>query len=502
MRSLKTWILLSAIVASLAVASRAESMCGYFRPIIVDLKQPSEMLQPSQIAFITWDPDKKMETVTVQPRFEGNALDFGMVIPTPSQPKLDAMPRDFFKALGIFTMPKRRAFPVSKLVPQMFFGEGMAQNARAGAPGAMKGGGGAPQEPEKTTIEVLEVGQVGNLDYKIIAAGRSDDLFKWLKDNKYGYDGDEATLNYYVQKKYFFTVMKIDTLQMKRNKDGTFSGDVTPTRFSFTSEKLVYPTRITQVSVKDVTDALFYVQAPFKVDLPGEMTYQYQWVSTLQQIVTTMGPGELTEANRNWLKKIEAPTPELLRQAQQLGFNIQLGQAIKANKQGRHASTLEWAKRISNEDVQILAGSRPFSDTVPDPDDGFTFADMRDPQRNVAIQKIIQHRLAKYNKDQPRGYLVRDAKKEDIKLLPILQGHVQANQYITKIRHVFARAEMNEDLVLVSAKVGGVDDVSDHEEVLRGMQWGGRGRFGPGGGRFPAPGLPGVAPSLPVPLNK
>src|SRR5438309_6711372 len=110
MRRYKLWLLSSAVVASVAFAGwftpQAESMCGYFRPIIVDLKQPSEMLQPSQIAFITWDPVKKAETVSVQPRFEGNALDFGMVIPTPSQPKLDAMPRDFFKALGVFTMPK------------------------------------------------------------------------------------------------------------------------------------------------------------------------------------------------------------------------------------------------------------------------------------------------------------------------------------------------------------------------------------------------------------
>ena len=44
---------------------------------------------------------------------------------------------------------------------------------------------------------------------------RADDLFKWLKDNKYSYSGDEATLNFYVQKKWLFTVMKIDTMQMK-----------------------------------------------------------------------------------------------------------------------------------------------------------------------------------------------------------------------------------------------------------------------------------------------
>ena len=119
-------------------------------------------------------------------------------------------------------------------------------------------------------IKVLEAGVVGSLDYKIIEADRADDLYKWLKDNKYTYSGDEATLDYYVQKKWLFTVMKIDTMQMKKNKDGSFAGEVTPTRFQFTSEKFVYPLKITQISVKDKTEALFYVQAPHKVDLPGD----------------------------------------------------------------------------------------------------------------------------------------------------------------------------------------------------------------------------------------
>src|SRR3977135_2148877 len=124
MRRVHLWILSSAVMASLAVAGwlapQADSMCGYFRPIIVDLKNPSEMLQPSQIAFITWDPESKVETVTVQPRFEGHAPDFGMGIPTPSQPKLHEMPRDFFKALETFTTPKQRKFPESKLMPRIF----------------------------------------------------------------------------------------------------------------------------------------------------------------------------------------------------------------------------------------------------------------------------------------------------------------------------------------------------------------------------------------------
>src|SRR5206468_4694085 len=108
------------------------------------------------------------------------------------------------------------------------------------------------------------------------------------------YAGDEASLGFYVQKKWLFTVMKIDTMQMKKNKDGTVDGEVTPTRFSFSSDKLVYPLKITQISVKDKTEALFYVQAPTKMDLQGDMSYQHTWVPMLQAATGCSGglPGK------------------------------------------------------------------------------------------------------------------------------------------------------------------------------------------------------------------
>ena len=65
---------------------------------------------------------------------------------------------------------------------------------------------------------VLEAGVVGSLDYKIIVAEQANGLFDWLKENSYVYSGDEATLDFYIQKKWFFTVMKIDPKQMKKNR--------------------------------------------------------------------------------------------------------------------------------------------------------------------------------------------------------------------------------------------------------------------------------------------
>lgn len=481
-------------LAFLGVAPLADAMCGYFsRPIISDIKQPP-VLQPSQIAFITWDPAEKVETVTVQPRFEGSALDFGMVIPTPTQPKLHEMPRDFFKALGVVTQPKRRVFPESKLMPQ--FGRFGDMEMRV-APAALGGGGvgKAPIEDVKTTVHVIEVGQVGNLDYKIITAGRADDLFTWLKDNKYSYDGDEATLNFYVQKKYFFTVMKIDTLQMKKNKDGTYTGDVTPTRFTFQSEQLVYPLRITQVSVKDKTDALFYVQAPYKVDLQGDMSYQFHWLTMLQHTEDNFGQQDLVKPNREWLNAVRKQSPALMNRGQQLGFQFPLGQDFPANQKGIRPTSLQWAKKLSADDIKILSGDMPYSETAPDPDFGFTRPDLRDPARATAIMKVIQARLAKSQKDRPRGYLVREAPTEDLKTMSILKGHLQAGQMLTKFHRTFTRGEMGDDLVLVQAKAGNVEDNSEHEELLRTVGFGG-GRVFPGGG--PLPGIRDL-PVVPAP---
>src|SRR5262245_54388133 len=179
-----------ALAACLALPVPSDAACCYFSA------KNADILQPAQKAFISWDPVKNIETFTVQPKFEGNALDFGMVIPTPTQPKLHEMPRDYFKHLAVYTILKKREFPHSKLLHIL---EPLPPN-RPFPPGAPGGGGGpeksAPkdkkEDPRKPDIKILETGVVGSLDYKIIEAGRADDLFQWLKDNKYSYSGDEA----------------------------------------------------------------------------------------------------------------------------------------------------------------------------------------------------------------------------------------------------------------------------------------------------------------------
>jgi hypothetical protein len=143
------WLLVpAALTLALFRPAVACAACCYFSA------QNTDILQPAQKVFLTWDPAKKMESFTVQPKFEGNALDFGMVIPTPTQPKLHEMPRDFFKHFAVYSILMRREFAHSKLLP--------VANLRALGAG---GGGafGAPMAPavvdsllaEKPTVVVL-----------------------------------------------------------------------------------------------------------------------------------------------------------------------------------------------------------------------------------------------------------------------------------------------------------------------------------------------------------
>lgn len=388
-------VLIAALAAAVCAmsASKAEPACCYFSALEKDVNQPG------QRAFITWDPAEKVESFTVQPLFEGNADDFGMVVPTPSQPKLAEMHRDLFKTLAVFTILK--PLDGKKWAPAMPSG-GIAMGA---------GGGGSSMGGARVAmgVRVLEAGTVGTLDYKVIEATNAQGLFEWLKENKYQYAGDTDTLDSYVKRKWFFTVMKIDPKQMKRRPDGTYLGEVTPTRFTFQSDRLVYPLRITKISVKDKTDALFYVQAPEKMDLPGAFSYQPNFQTLWWTAFSTAVWEHHGAEEKEWWGHVKDRQDEIFRE-----YKDRLGK-------GRPLSTLEWARRITDTDVALLSGEAKFD---------------------------------------------REAPAADVKNLATLSGIVRKGQFITKCRHVFHTDEMDEDLVFVEASYKGTKDRLEYVEIM------------------------------------
>ncbi len=321
---LKTPLLTALLWAGMMTASWGA--CCYFAALDKDVTQPG------QRAFISFDETTHYEAFTVQPTFQGNAVEFGMVIPTPSRPKLQEMPREFFKAMAVFTILepmdmkkfKRMAYP--------------SANARSA-----DGGSVTESKAQRPAVRVLEHGVVGSLDYKILEADRADALYEWLKQNKYSYSGDKKTLEYYVNTQWTFTVMKIDPRQMKKNKDGSYTGEVTPTRFTFASDTPIYPLHITQISVKDRTDALLYVMHKKKMDLPGKWSYEPNFTSM-------------------WSQAMSFAVPEMLTPTEQRFLKLLSNQPLQAFPDG---AQLEWSGKLTEKRLECLSDPEKYNRDAP-----------------------------------------------------------------------------------------------------------------------------------------
>ncbi len=438
-----------AIEAGQITPLQVQAACCYFPA------KDKDVNQPGQKAFITWEPQRKLEAFTVQPKFEGNAGDFGMVIPTPSRPKLDEMPRDFFKDLAMYTilMPLPEQIDTSLLERKFEMRQKRGVACMVPPSGMLK----------KDHVVVLESGVVGSLDYKIIMAEDASGLFQWLKRNHYSYGGDQATLQYYIKKKSYFTVMKIDPKQMKKASNGSYTGEITPTRFTFSSTQCFYPLKITQLSVKDQTDALFYVQAPGQMDLPGD----WSWMHSYRPMYLTYMLGCGADSQQQ---------SELTRRTEWLS-------AKRAKESNYETTKLEWAKSLGATEMKVLEdpqknyGLMGAGDLPP----GAKVTELNDFLREIKMEylKANKQQLAPYAKQelirmedkyQPskgfivkydpqtvgKGYLysnygwypAREVPMEDVKGLTRLKGHLHQGQWLTKFRKILRKDEMTHDLVL------------------------------------------------------
>jgi hypothetical protein len=448
----RSTIVMSIIMAAalgLAAPYSVRSACCYFAAKDKDINQPG------QKAFISWNAQEKKEAFTVQPKFEGNAVDFGMVIPTPARPKLDEMPRDFFKDLAMYTILMPLPQPI--YTPSDEMAEDKMSLASAAPGGAMR--------YEKSRVHVLESGVVGSLDYKIIVADDASGLFQWLKSNKYSYGGDESTLDFYIKKKWFFTVMKIDPKQMKKAANGSYTGEVTPSRFSFNSAQCIYPLKITQLSVKDKTDALFYVQAASEMDMQGD----WSWMPSYRSMYLTYMLGCSADAQQQ--QELQARTQWL---------------NDRHKKDAQYETTkLEWAKLLGDAELSVLedpqknyaqmgTGDLPKGAKVLALKDFLAEMKLECLKRNkqqlpdYAKQALVgmgdqyqpaKGMIVKYdNKTVGKGYIysqyawypAREVPSDEVKGLTRLKGHLQKGQWLTKFRKVVRKGEMTQDIVLAA----------------------------------------------------
>lgn len=201
--------------------------------------------ETDQTAAIFYEPDTTTETLVVSISYQGDAEDFAWIIPTPSKPEISRGSRTLFSAI------EEDIIGYDSYYDYFYGSEGI--------------GASAPLEEEKT-VTVIEEKAVEYYDVTILEATSATDLVDWLNDNGYQFpETSTYVLSDYVSEGWFFTALRInDTALGDTNVETNLAtGQAVPVQFTFSTDNVVYPLRISGVTSSTVTaDEVFPTIAP------------------------------------------------------------------------------------------------------------------------------------------------------------------------------------------------------------------------------------------------
>jgi len=443
-RRLPAAAIFCALAAAAAFSDSVIVACGIFSA------KEKAVTQPGLKAFITWNPETKTESITIQPHVEGSAADFAIVIPTPTKPVIDEAPRKLFADLATFTQLMPLPQPIS--------------TGLDGASTKIEGGavrfGPSPKDPRNSAAanEIL----AANLAFKTFSPEESAALLDFLKSQHY--DAEDAALATYIQKKWFVSVAKIDASALKKSESGGYAGELAPVRFTFASEQCVFPVRILQASLKEKTDFLVYVQAPQQMDLGGDAAWMHS--HRLRLLTYMLGTGATQEHQQEMQRRTQWITAKL------------------HDDRGYQSTKLEYARKLSEDDAALIddpaqrfsksiAGDLPPGAVVVSTEQ--FIKEIREDYEakngvlNEAARTQIQKLQERYAPEKGiivkmdpklagKGYIFsrymwyagRDFAEADagaVKGLARLKETLQSGQWLTKIRKVLHASDLGEDWV-------------------------------------------------------
>jgi hypothetical protein len=102
-------------------------------------------------------------------------------------------------------------------------------------------------------VIVLQSKKVDYYDVNVVKARTSEDLVTWFNNNNYTYPEDYAyVLDHYIDKKWYFTAIKVDvgSLGATAVQQDLKEGHPTPVKLVFSSTKIVFPLKISSVEFK------------------------------------------------------------------------------------------------------------------------------------------------------------------------------------------------------------------------------------------------------------
>jgi hypothetical protein len=215
-------------LAALAVATAppAADACGCF--VIPTTATPA--LQAGE--RILFAPQGNNITAIVQIRYQGEASEFGWLLPLPSVPQLKVSTDELFEMLDTSTAPSFQFTQSQNRCGQVSFG------CAASAPSGNFGGG--PQESTPSSPLVLR-DTAGPYEYAVLKADSKAELTTWLNDNRYVVPTtSDAALAPYIRPGAFFLALKL--------RAGASTQELRPVLLRYTSDYPMIPLILTSAT--------------------------------------------------------------------------------------------------------------------------------------------------------------------------------------------------------------------------------------------------------------
>jgi hypothetical protein len=199
-------------------------------------RRGADLNEPSQKAIIC--KQGNTETLILQVKYEGLAENFAWIVPLPARPEVTAI-NAYDSPFGEISLYTQR-------------------RSRWGYRGRMDKRGGA----EKGAVKVLEQKIVGVYEIAVLAAEDAGALTKWLNKNGYAFpEKRKDVLEHYTKKDWVYVAMRIDRKALKKDEVKKLkTGELQPIRFTFKTEEIVYPLKISSINAGE-TKVLLYVLA-------------------------------------------------------------------------------------------------------------------------------------------------------------------------------------------------------------------------------------------------
>jgi hypothetical protein len=284
MRRLLGLLLVSASIALAAPASACA--CGG----VVD--QPGgDTSVSSERAVLVWDG--KRETILLRLSTRSEAVNAGLLVPTPTPATVELGDEQVFTDLADVTAPRteqrRHLFG-----PPLLLGDGGGDGASAGGPGG-------------ANVEVLGTVDLGPLRATTLTAGSAVALGSWLRDNRYQTSpAFTEAVQPYIKEGWGFVAVQLNAVGQ------TLAGELPPISMSFASDEAVYPMRMSSIA-EETQQPVVYVLATHRM----QRTDPVASGSTRPDVAFagSVSPGDVASAT---LKKWLATTPYLTATSQWL----------------------------------------------------------------------------------------------------------------------------------------------------------------------------------------